>query len=78
MFERVQRKAMRMITGLEHPSPEERLMELSLLSSEKKRLWGHLNAAFRCLKAAYKQEGDQYLHGLIVRGQRGMALSGKI
>jgi len=49
LFEHFQRRVTKMIKGMEHLSCQDRLRELGLFTSEKRRLWEDLRAAFQYL-----------------------------
>ena len=64
-----------MIKGLENLSYEDKLRDLGLFSLEKGRLLGDLIAVFQNLKELTSRRGTNFLHGLRMTGQGGMAVN---
>ncbi|GAB0186861.1 mitochondrial enolase superfamily member 1 [Grus japonensis] len=75
LLERVQRRATKLIRGLEHLSYEDRLRELGLFSLEKRRFQGDLIVAYQYIKGPTGKLVRDCLSGSVVTGQGVKALS---
>jgi len=59
LLEQVQKRAMKIVRGLEHLSYEERRRVFGLFSLKMRRLMGDLTVAFQYVKRAYKKDGER-------------------